>query len=58
MAILIQNVELDGSQTDVLIEGNRFKTIAPNQEAGAAQVLDGKGMAILPTLSTCIPMRR
>ncbi len=49
MAILIQNVELDGNQTDVLIEANRFKTIAPKQEVGGAQVLDGSGKAILPT---------
>ena len=49
MGLLIQKVELDGQETDVLIEGNRFKTIAPNQAVGDAQVLDGKGKAMLPT---------
>ena len=49
MNMLIQNVELDGNQTDVRIEGNRFKRIAPNQALDGEKVLDGKGMAILPT---------
>jgi 5-methylthioadenosine/S-adenosylhomocysteine deaminase len=49
MGLLIQQVELNGSVTDVLIEGNRFKTIAPKQAIDGAKVLDGNGMAILPT---------
>ncbi|HSR87605.1 MAG TPA: amidohydrolase [Pontiella sp.] len=49
MAVLIKGVQLNGNQTDVFIEANRFKTIAPNLEADGAEVLDGKGLAILPT---------
>jgi 5-methylthioadenosine/S-adenosylhomocysteine deaminase len=49
MELLIQNVELDGQTTDVLIEGNRFKSMGCNLEAPAAQVVEGQGMAMLPT---------
>jgi len=49
MAILIQNVELDGRLTDVRIEENRFSRIGPNQATEDARLLDGSGMAILPT---------
>lgn len=48
MTLLIKNVELNGSSTDVLIEGNRFKTIALGIDAGDAQVIDGSGKAIIP----------
>ncbi len=49
MGLLIRNVQLDGDTTDVLIEGNRFKAIGCNLEASAEQVVEGQGMAILPT---------
>lgn len=49
MAILIQNVELDGRLTDVRIEENRFTRIGPDQTPDDARLLDGSGMAILPT---------
>jgi 5-methylthioadenosine/S-adenosylhomocysteine deaminase len=49
MSILIRNVTLDGHQTDVLMEGNRFSRIERAIEAHADQVLDGEGRAILPT---------
>jgi len=49
MGLLIQNVELDGVVTDVLIEGNRFAAMGENLEATGEQVLDGRGLAILPT---------
>ena len=49
MGWLIQNVELDGHVTDVLIEGNRFKAIGTNLDAMGFQTLEGRGMAILPT---------
>lgn len=49
MSILIKEVELNGKTADVLIAGNRFKQIGLNLEASGAQVLDGRGKAILPT---------
>ncbi len=47
-SILIKNVQHNGSPVDVLIEGNRFKTIAPGIEAAAARQIDGAGKAIVP----------
>lgn len=47
-SILIRNVRLDGKVTDVLIEGNRFKRIAPGIGAEGAKVVDGSGKAIVP----------
>ncbi|MEN7972845.1 MAG: amidohydrolase [Verrucomicrobiota bacterium] len=49
MGLLIKNVELDGEKTDVLIEGNRFKAIGAGLASETAQVVEGEGMAILPT---------
>lgn len=49
MGILIQNVVLEGKETDVLIEGNRFKKIGPNQMADDAEIVQGRGKAILPS---------
>ncbi len=49
MELLIRNVQLNGGTTDVLIEGNRFKSIGPGLATDAEQVLDGAGLAILPT---------
>ncbi len=49
MGLLIQNVQLNEKTTDVLIEGNRFKSIAENIDVLGLQILDGSGMAILPT---------
>jgi 5-methylthioadenosine/S-adenosylhomocysteine deaminase len=49
MELLIRNVQLDEKTTDVLIGGNRFKSIGKNLGAAAEQVIDGSGMAILPT---------
>ncbi|HEY5653421.1 MAG TPA: amidohydrolase [Pontiella sp.] len=49
MSLLIRNAELNGSETDVLIEGNRFKTIGQNLDAENGEVLDGSGKALLPT---------
>ncbi|MDF7825693.1 amidohydrolase [Pontiellaceae bacterium B12227] len=48
MGILIKNVQLNGTVTDVLIDGNRFKTIGARIDAPAAEVLDGAGLAIIP----------
>lgn len=49
MSILIQNVQLDGKTTDLSIEGNRFKAIGIGLDHSADQIIDGAGMAILPT---------
>jgi len=49
MSILIRNVELDGKSTDVLIEGNRFKQIGASLAVDVDEVLEGAGMAIVPS---------
>ncbi len=49
MGILIRKVEFNGASTDVLIDGNRFKKVGENLDAEGAQVVDGRGKAILPT---------
>ena len=49
MSLLIQGVELNGEETDVLIEGNRFSSIATQLDVKADQVIDARGMAIAPT---------
>lgn len=46
--LLVRNVRLDGSLTDVLIDGNRFRRIAPGIGEEAARVIDGRGKAIVP----------
>ncbi|MDZ8117343.1 amidohydrolase [Pontiella agarivorans] len=50
MSLLIKNIELNGVCTDVLIQGNRFASIAPELEAEGAEILDATGMAIIPGL--------
>ncbi|MFC4665273.1 amidohydrolase [Falsiporphyromonas endometrii] len=52
--ILIQGAILNGKVSDLLIEGNRIKTIAENipKEEGM-QVIDGKGRAIVPGMHNC-----
>jgi 5-methylthioadenosine/S-adenosylhomocysteine deaminase len=49
MGLLIRNVELNGSETNVLIEGNRFKSIGKCVDSANSQMIEGQGMAILPT---------
>jgi 5-methylthioadenosine/S-adenosylhomocysteine deaminase len=48
MSILIKQVIHNGAPCDVLIEGNRFKKIAPHIDCVADQILDGRHKAILP----------
>lgn len=49
MKTLINNVLLKDSITDVLIDGNIFKQIGPNQtDIKADKIIDGKDKAILP----------
>lgn len=49
MNLLIQNVELNGTETHVLIEDGRFAKIGAELPEGHFQCLDGSGKAILPT---------
>lgn len=49
MELLIRNVELNGQAMDVLIEGNRFKTIAETIEVQHVETLAGQGFALVPT---------
>lgn len=46
--LLIRNVLLFGREVNVLIAGNRFKSIDAPANAAARRVIDGSGMAILP----------
>lgn len=47
-SILIRQVELDGVPSDLLIEGGRFRSIAPSLDVRADRVIDGRGMAVVP----------
>lgn len=46
--LLIKNILHEGSETDILIEGNRFKEIASSIHCPDATIINGKGKAILP----------
>lgn len=48
MPILLHNVTLNRQKTDILIESGRFAKIAPQQKAPATQIVDCKGLAVLP----------
>ena len=48
--LLLKSVQLDGRQTDILIEGNRIARIAASIETPADRVLDGRGKAVIPGL--------
>jgi 5-methylthioadenosine/S-adenosylhomocysteine deaminase len=50
MSLLIKNVEFNGQLTDILIEGNRFKTIAPDLHVDCDTILDGTDKAVIPGL--------
>ncbi len=49
MSILIKNVLLDGSETDILIEGKKIKKISKRIKATAKKTIEAKGMAIIPS---------
>ena len=49
MSILIRNVRLDDEVTDVFIRGNRFERIGPDLDIAAERVIEGRGLAILPS---------
>jgi len=46
--LLIKSILLDGETRDILIEGLRFRSIAPHLDAAATRTIDGSGMAIVP----------
>lgn len=46
--LLIRQVLHDGREVDVLIEAHRFARLAPGIEAPGAEVIDGRGQAIVP----------
>ena len=46
--ILLKNVFHEGTRTNILIEGDKFKSIGVPAEAEAAQTIDCDGLAILP----------
>jgi len=48
MSILIRNVLLGTSKTNIAIEGNRFTAIGVPDSFEASQVVDAEGLAILP----------
>lgn len=49
-SILIKNILLDGQKRNVLIEGQRFRSLSAADGAVAETVLDGSGKALLPGL--------
>jgi len=48
MGLFIQNVELNGAVTDVLIEGNRIQSIHAGIDPVGHEILDGSAKAIIP----------
>ena len=47
--LMLKNVILNGTLTDIAISGKRFAKIAPGQDTAGYQVIDGKGrFAVLP----------
>ncbi|MBQ0025538.1 MAG: amidohydrolase [Bacteroidales bacterium] len=46
--LLIKNVLHNGSKTNILIEGNRFKNVAAPSDSQAETVIDATGKAVLP----------
>ena len=48
--ILIKNVQMDGHPTDIYIEKDTIKQIAPHIEAEAETLIDGTGKAVIPGL--------
>lgn len=47
-SLLIKNVIHEGKQTNILIEGNRFKNLHAEEQTEATTTIDASGMAILP----------
>lgn len=50
MSILIKGADLNGSITDIYIEGKEIRKIGPNLSVTATQTLDGYRKAIIPGL--------
>ena len=51
--LLIKKVILNEKQVDILIEGNKFKTISELIEEEADEIINGEGKAILPAFYNC-----
>lgn len=49
MSILIKNVLLKDTKTNILIEGNRFRSFGVSEGTVAETVIDAEGKAILPS---------
>lgn len=49
-SLLLRNIKISGRRRDLLVEGNRIARIAPRIPAPAGRILDGRGMAALPSL--------
>ncbi|MCI2082313.1 MAG: amidohydrolase [Bacteroidales bacterium] len=49
-SILIQKVNLEGSDVDVLIQGNRISRIAPSIDFRADRIISGRNRTIIPGL--------
>ena len=47
-SLLIKNALLNGKKTDILVEGNRFSSLAAPAGTVADTELDAEGMAVLP----------
>ncbi len=52
MKALIENVFLEGKKTSVLVEGNRIAAIGGEKDR-SGEVIEGKGLAILPSFVNC-----
>ncbi|MGV9675998.1 amidohydrolase family protein [Nocardia sp. NPDC003482] len=50
MNILFRDVEIDGGTTDLRVIGDRISEIGPDLPARAAEIVDGRGGALLPGL--------
>ncbi|MDR1745896.1 MAG: amidohydrolase [Tannerella sp.] len=48
--LLIKSTTFKGESTDLLVKGNRIARIAPEIDAPGAQVIDGRGKAVIPGL--------
>lgn len=47
-AILLKDVMFEGKGTDILVVGNRIKSIAPSLECPSAKIIDCRGKAVIP----------
>lgn len=48
--ILLKNILLDGAKADIFIRDGKIDAIAPECDQPANQIIDGKGMEVIPSL--------